>query len=231
MKTALKSHIMQDILAALIVGYLRFCYATTRWTHIGREPVEALWDAKGPIVWMFWHQRLHMGHAAWPKDRAQPLAVLASLSNSGEVSVKVNTRFGHTSIRGSSTKKSDPAKDKRGTQAFRELLRWLRDGKAVAMTPDGPRGPAMVMTEGSIKLAQMARAPIVLLGQSTTRFITLRSWDAMRVPLPFSKGVMVWDVLPPPTADTPQAFEALCDSIGARLTALCLDADQRLGVG
>ncbi|ESQ77985.1 lysophospholipid acyltransferase family protein [Asticcacaulis sp. YBE204] len=233
MKAALNTPFVQNLMAAIVVAYLRFCYATTRWTQINREPVEALWDAhpQRPIVWMFWHQRLHLGHAAWPKGRAQALAVLASLSKSGAVSVRINTRFGHTSIRGSSAKKSDPNKDKRGTQAFRELLRWLRDGNAVAMTPDGPRGPAQVMTEGSLKLSQMTDAPMVLLGQSTRRFVTLNSWDHMRIPLPFTRGVMVWEVLPPVPRDADEdRLTVIRLEAEATLTALTDRADAIAGV-
>lgn len=234
MTDSTKGDFMQDVTAWLIVTYLRFCFATTRWQRVNQAAVEALWDARGearkPIVMLFWHQRLHMTHVAWPKDRAHPIAVLSSLSKSGEVSFKANRRFGHHVIRGSSAKKTDPQKDKRGAQAFRELLRWLRDGNAVAMTPDGPRGPAQVMTEGSLKLAQMAGANLVILAQSTTRFITLKSWDAMRIPLPFSKGVIVWDVLPPPAPANEQEAEALRLKVGEKITALTREADRLLGV-
>ena len=197
MKKLLESEFMQMLIAAVIVSYLRFCYATTHWHIEGQEAIEAVWAAKGPVVWMFWHERLHMAHVAWPQDRAQPLAVLASLSKSGEVSVKINSRFGHHSIRGSSAKKSDPAKQKGGAAAFRDLLRWMRKGGCAVMTPDGPRGPARIMTEGTLKLSQMSAAPIVILGQATRSFMRFKTWDGMRVPLPFTTGAMVWQVLSP----------------------------------
>lgn len=205
-KKLLDSDFMQNLIAATLVGYLRFCYRTTRWQVENQAPVEAIWAGKGPVVLMFWHGRLHLGHASWPRDRAQPVCVLASMSKSGDVSMKINTRFGYHSIRGSSAKKSDPAKNKGGAQAFRDLIRWLRGdketgGRCAAMTPDGPRGPSRIMTEGSIKLSQMTDAPMVTLGQSTKNFIQLRSWDSMRLPLPFSRGTMVWDVLPPVPGD------------------------------
>jgi lysophospholipid acyltransferase (LPLAT)-like uncharacterized protein len=171
-KRLLDSVFVQVLIAGTLVGYLRFCYRTTRWTVVNQEPVEAIWDGKGPVVLMFWHGRLHLGHASWPRPRAQPVCVLASLSKSGDVSMKINTRFGYHSIRGSSAKKSDPTKQKGGAQAFRELIRWIRGdketgGRCVAMTPDGPRGPAREMTEGSLKLSQVSGAPMVVLGQST----------------------------------------------------------------
>ncbi len=230
-KKLLDSDIMQDLIAATLVGYLRFCYATTKWRIIDQAPVEAIWTGKGPVVLMFWHGRLHLGHASWPRHRAQPVAVLASMSKSGDVSMKINTAFGYHSIRGSSAKKTDPSKNKGGAQAFRELIRWLRSGKCAAMTPDGPRGPARIMTEGSIKMSQMAAAPMVFLGQSTRTFIQLKSWDGMRLPLPFTRGAMVWAVLPPVPADADDAgIEAQRRLAEDTLNAVTDRADIALGL-
>jgi len=236
MKDILQSEFMQDLIAGTLVGYLKFCYQTTRWTIEGQTPVEAIWDGKGPVVLMFWHGRLHLGHVSWPRGRGQPVCVLASMSKSGAVSMKINTRFGYHTIRGSSAKKSDPTKQKGGAQAFRELIRWIRGnaetgGRCVAMTPDGPRGPARVMTEGSLKLSQMSGAPLVVLGQSTKRYIELKTWDRMRLPLPFTKGAMVWGVLPAIPADTGEAeMDSLRLQAEEALTGVTDRADAILGL-
>jgi len=236
MSDILQSPFMQDLIANTLVGYLKFCYKTTKWTIEGQAPVEAIWDGKGPVVLMFWHGRLHLGHASWPRDRGQPVCVLASMSKSGEVSMKINTRFGYHSIRGSSAKKSDPTKQKGGAQAFRELIRWIRGdrdtgGRCVAMPPDGPRGPARVMTEGSLKLSQMSNAPLVVLGQSTKAYLEFNTWDRMRIPLPFTKGAMVWGVLPAIPADTDETqMEALRLQSEQALTGVTDRADEILGL-
>lgn len=236
MKKLLESELMQTIIAMIIVNYLKFCYATTHWQIVGQDKVETVWAGKGPVVLMFWHGRLHLGHASWPRDRAQPVCVLASMSKSGDVSVKINTRFGYHSIRGSSAKKSDPTKQKGGAAAFRDLLRWIRGtkdsgGRCVAMTPDGPRGPSRVMTEGSLKLSQMSAAPLVVLGQSTKGYIEFKTWDRMRIPLPFTRGAMVWDVLPAVPADTKEGqLESLRLQSEQALTTVTDEADRLLGL-
>jgi lysophospholipid acyltransferase (LPLAT)-like uncharacterized protein len=158
------------------------------------------------------------------------------MSKSGEVSMKINTRFGYHSIRGSSAKKSDPTKQKGGAQAFRELIRWIRGdketgGRCVAMTPDGPRGPARVMTEGSLKLSQMSGAPLVVLGQSTKNYLEFNTWDRMRIPLPFTRGAMVWGVLPAIPVDTDEAqMETLRLQAERALTGVTDRADEILGI-
>jgi lysophospholipid acyltransferase (LPLAT)-like uncharacterized protein len=230
MKSLLNSSFMQNLIAAVVVGYLKFVYATTRWQIENQAPVEALWDAKGPVVLMFWHERLHLGHACWPRGRAQPVCVLASLSKSGEVSMKINTHFGYHSIRGSSAKKSDPAKQKGGAQAFRELLRWLKKGGCVTMTPDGPRGPRREMTEGTLRLSQMTGAPMILVGESSSSFIQLKTWDEMRIPLPFGRGAIVWEVLPPVPSDIDEVgMETLCEQTGKALSDVTDRADALIG--
>jgi len=231
MKALLGSGFFQKPMAHLIVGYLKFCYRTTRWTQEGQEAVEAIWDKGGPVLLLFWHQRLNYGPVCWPQDRAQKIAILVSLSKSGDFSARTNTLFGYHIIRGSAAKKSDPTKQKGGAQAFRDMLRWVRGGNAVALTPDGPRGPAREMTEGTLKLSQMSGAPVILVGQSSSRFLSLNSWDRQHVPLPFARGVMVWEVHPPiPAEADPEQVEVLRDLIGGRLNAVTERADQLMGV-
>ncbi|MEM9964642.1 MAG: lysophospholipid acyltransferase family protein [Asticcacaulis sp.] len=231
MKRLLEAEWFQAIMARIIVGYLKFCYATTRWHHEGLEAVEAIWRQGGPVVLLLWHQRVHYAPACWPLDRAQKMCILVSQSRSGDFSVRTNSLFGYHIIRGSAAKKSDPTKQKGGAQAFREMLRWLRAGNAVALTPDGPRGPAREMTEGALKLSQMSGAAVVLIGQASSRFTAINSWDRQRIPMPFARGAMLWEVLPPVPADADDAvLEALRADMGTRLSALTDMADQRAGL-
>jgi lysophospholipid acyltransferase (LPLAT)-like uncharacterized protein len=230
MKQLLESAWFQGLMAGLMVGYLKFCYKTTNWTHEGREAIEAIWATGEPVVLLLWHQRVHYAPACWPLDRAQKMCVLVSLSKSGEFSVKTNSKFGYHIIRGSAAKKTDTAKQKGGAQAFREMLRWIRAGNAVALTPDGPRGPAHEMSEGALKLAQMADAHLIVIGQASSRFIALSSWDKQRVPLPFAKGAMVWDILPKIASDLDERqFETVRLEAEKRLRAVTNMADELSG--
>lgn len=235
MKNLISSEPVQNLIAALIVGYLKFCYRTTRWTRVNQASVEAIWAAKGPVVLMFWHGRLHLGHACWPLERAQPVCVLASMSKSGNQSALINQRFGYHTIRGSSAKKSDPTKQKGGAQAFRDMLRWLRGtpdtgGRCVAMTPDGPRGPYREMTEGTLKLSQMTGAPLITVGLSTSRFVEFKTWDRMRVPLPFGRAAIVWEVHDPVPADIDaDSLQNLVVAMGEALTRVTDEADRIAG--
>lgn len=228
LKDLLKATWAQSLIAFVVVSYLRFCYATTRWDYLGRDAAQEVWASKSGVLMVFWHERLHLGHHAWPHGVGQPLCVLASGSKAGDVSVKINAHFGHASARGSSTKKSDPTKQKGGAAAFRELLRWLKSGGGVAMTPDGPRGPRRAMSEGTIKLSIMSGAPLVLVGAATQKFIELRSWDRMRIPVPFTRGCVAYEVIPAikKEADEQDAI----DMVKRQLDTLTDKADRHLGV-
>lgn len=118
---------------------------------------------------------------------------MISLSPDGEFIAKAMARIGFPAIRGSSRKDSDPAKEKRGAGAVRDTLRWLKDGNGVAITPDGPRGPMEVMKEGPPLLARLSKAPVLLVGLASKPCLRLGSWDQAMIPLPFTRGVIVWD--------------------------------------
>ncbi len=231
MKKLLNTSWLQILIAFVASTYLRLCYATTRWENEGREAAEAVWAKKGPVIIMFWHERLNYGYACWPLDVAQPMAVLSSTSKFGDVMQRMSKSFHFHTIRGSSAKKSNRGKDKRGAPAFRDLLRWLRDNNGAATTPDGPRGPSRIMTEGSLKLSQMSGADIICIGQSSTRYLQFNTWDHMRLPLPFARGAMVWKVLPPVPLDIdPAGFETYRQTAESTLSEVTDRADDLLGM-
>ena len=101
-------------------------------------------------------------------------------------------RLGFPAVRGSSANKDKVKQAKGGTQALRDGLKQLKVG-ALALTPDGPRGPARQMAEGLPLMARISGAPVLFIGISCKPAIRLNSWDKAVLPLPFGKGAIVWD--------------------------------------
>jgi len=225
MKKLLENPTVQATIAWLIATYLKFCYATTRWTYYGQDEMAEIW--KKSAIAAFWHERVQMGHAVWPKTyQVSPTAILSSQSKSGNVSVMINAHFGSHAIRGSSAKKSDPKANKGGAAAFLEMMRWLKKGGHIAVTPDGPRGPARVMTEGTLKLAQAGGVPLIFFTAAMKKQSRLKSWDKQIVPYPFNKGVVMWKAFGEIPKDIDEAgFEALRKAAEDSLNALCDQAD------
>jgi hypothetical protein len=83
----------------------------------------------------------------------------------------------------------------RGSQALRELVRLVRDGGDIAITPDGPRGPRYSLGPGVILLAQTTGAAIVPAHASFSRCLRMKTWDGFIIPLPFSTISVTMDHL------------------------------------
>ena len=117
----------------------------------------------------------------------RPATLLASLSKDGELAAVFLKRRGFELVRGSSSRG--------GQQALRDLKFALQDGKPVAVTFDGPRGPRFVPKPGIGVCAWNASGSIYLLKHKVkpSRFfpaglcLRLKSWDRFVVPLPYCR--------------------------------------------
>jgi lysophospholipid acyltransferase (LPLAT)-like uncharacterized protein len=129
-----------------------------------------------PVVFCLWHCELlcHM----W-NFRGLGIVVLISEHGDGEIAARAAESIGYRTIRGSSRRGAD--------RALLALAREAESGAHVAVTPDGPRGPAESFAPGALIAAQRARAPIVLLRAEANRAWRLRSWDRFIIPKPFAR--------------------------------------------
>jgi hypothetical protein len=216
--------------AALVSAYLRFCYRTMRWVEHGREIAEADWAGGGGVMLCFWHSRVSLAPKCWPLDRAQEARALISLSRDGEFIAQTMERLGFPAIRGSKAKDTDRTKNKGGAAAFRDIVRWVRGGKMIAITPDGPRGPAEQMGDGPPMIARITGVPVLLAGFACKPAIHLKTWDRTVVPLPFSRAAIVWDgPLHAPSDADEETMKALSLEWADRLSAATRRAEAMVG--
>jgi len=222
----LRNPAIQSALAWVLARWMQFCFATIRWTRQNEQVAEAVWDQGGGVLCAFWHSRIGLAPACWPLGRAQPAKALISLSPDGQFIARAVARLGFPAIRGSSANKDKADRSKGGTQALRDGLSQLKVG-ALALTPDGPRGPARQMAEGLPLLAKLSGAPVLFIGLSCKPAIRLNSWDRAVIPLPFARGAIVWEL-----ARFPEG--AGVADVGAdwtgRLTAVEAQADALTGL-
>jgi lysophospholipid acyltransferase (LPLAT)-like uncharacterized protein len=162
--------------------YMRFVYATNRWTVEGAEHPRRLLAARQPFVGAFWHGRMMMIPLAW--NRMAPMHMLISAHRDGRIIADAVAYFGIQSVAGSSRRG--------GSAALRALVKLLAAGDCVAITPDGPAGPAMVASSGIVNVARLARVPIQPIVFATSQRLILGTWDRMHVGLPFGRGVILW---------------------------------------
>jgi lysophospholipid acyltransferase (LPLAT)-like uncharacterized protein len=72
------------------------------------------------------------------------------------------------------------------------MVRALDAGKEIAITPDGPRGPARKFAPGALVAAQRSGRPILPVGVSVDRAWRLRSWDRFMIPKPFARVTIAY---------------------------------------
>ena len=162
-----------------LLGYLflRTLHATLRVRHVRPEHLENT----PQYILAFWHECILMSlFCRWRK----PTTVMISRSKDGEIVTNVVRHFGVDTARGSS--------NKGGSIALREILRDVREGRNIAFTPDGPKGPRRIVKEGVIYAAKITGLPIVPFHFTAKVGKRLRSWDRMIVPRPFSRAVYVY---------------------------------------
>ncbi len=155
---------------------LRALSATWRYRAIDDGPVKDLRKAGTPILFALWHGQ--MLPLLW-YHRNQGVAVVVSEHNDGEIIARILQWMGYRTIRGSTSKGAD--------RALLGIVRTLKDGDDVAITPDGPRGPARKFAPGAVVAANRAGAPIVPALAHVDRAWTLSSWDGFVIPKPFAR--------------------------------------------
>jgi Kdo2-lipid IVA 3' secondary acyltransferase len=129
-----------------------------------------------PFIFAFWHGT--MLPLVWT-HRGEGVSVVISEHRDGEIIARIVESFGFKTIRGSSSRGA--------ARALIGIVRELERGSEVAVTPDGPRGPARRFASGALVAAQRVGVPIVGIGVVASRAWRLNSWDRFMIPKPFSR--------------------------------------------
>lgn len=176
-------------------GLLSSLLGTCSYELHGVEHYRPIREANKPVIFVLWHGRLLPCTYA---HRHEGIATLISQHRDGGYISRIVERWGFHVVRGSSTRGGSPA--------FRQLLRYLRAGHSLAITPDGPQGPHERMKLGPLLLAQLSGAPIIPGAGGASRAWWFGSWDRFLVPQPFARlrvvhGEPIWIPREASTAD------------------------------
>lgn len=160
----------------LAVFFLRLLSRTVRWER--RVDYELF---RGKIIALLHGNALCV--ALLGIDRG--VYTMVSRFRDGDLADRILRGLGFNVVRGSS---EEGKPQKGGRTALLKLIEVLKGKNTVALTVDGPKGPACVVKEGIVFLAQKTGAPIVPFYVKFERSIKLNSWDRFTIPLPFSRA-------------------------------------------
>ena len=206
----------------LAAGYIRLVKLTGYWNVIGTEIPLALLNQGKPFLVAFWHGRLLMMSLAWPYS--QKFKMVTSQHPDGELIARTIKILGFESIAGSSSRG--------GAGTVRSILRALKSGESVGVTPDGPRGPRMHAAKGAVFVARRAGVPILPLSYAAKQCKILSTWDRFLIPFPFCRGIMKWGEPITIAGDADETDVArITKDLEQQLNRLTHQLDAELGLG
>ena len=162
-------------------GFLHALARTWRIRVVNGGHLLDLRKAGRPFIFALWHG--HLLPLLW-HHRGQGVLVLISEHRDGEMVAQAAESLGYGLIRGSTTRGGD--------RALISLVRELKAGHEVAITPDGPRGPAETFAPGALVAAQRSDSFILPVAAAADRAWRLRSWDRFVIPKPFARVTIAY---------------------------------------
>ena len=172
---------VQRVAAAVGPVLLRVLYSTWRVHEINDAGWRALRAQHRSFIFSLWHGQLL---PLVVQHRSQGIKILISEHRDGELIAQIAAGLGLHAIRGSTTRGA--------ARALLAMCDALASGNEIAVTPDGPRGPARSFASGAVIAAHRAGAPIVAIGVSASHAWRLRSWDAFLIPKPFARVTIAY---------------------------------------
>jgi 3-deoxy-D-manno-octulosonic-acid transferase len=166
-----------------------------------------------PLLYAVWHGRV-IPFVATHSGRG--IVGLVSEHRDGEYIARVLEPLGFGVVRGSTTRG--------GSRALFDMAQRAREGRDIAITPDGPHGPTHAVRPGVIALAQRAGTPIIPVGVAA-RGLVFPTWDRFLVPRPWARVAVVYGE-PLVTTEREAALDACRDELAARILCATEEADR-----
>ena len=173
---------MKPVVERLASGIVRLLASTWRLEILGDAHVRRLRDAGVPVVFAVWHA--YLLPPLWHR-RGEGITLLISDHDDGGIVARAAERWGYKVVRGSSTRGA--------VKGSLGIVRTLRSGGDVAITPDGPTGPPRIPKSGAVAVAARAGAAIVPVGAGASSLWQMGSWDGFSIPRPFARVRIVYN--------------------------------------
>ena len=169
------------IIAAIAYAAVRLIGPTLRLEIVGVHNAVQIRDRGEPGIGAFWHRCIFPAIWIW---RHRDIVVLNTVNFDGQWTRRVIERLGFGTAQGSSSRGA--------IEGLTIMAQRLEEGRHVALTIDGPRGPRYIAKPGAVILARRTGKPVSVFHVGVEWGHTFKkSWDLFRLPCPFSRAVMV----------------------------------------
>ncbi len=170
-----------NIFANIVFVTLWIIKNSSKWKGVNEKIISNELKNNKSLIVLIWHNQLMGSTFSW--KFSPKLRPIATSHRDGQLSVLVQKKFG-----------LDPLlreKDK-PTSLIKDISAASKNGDCIYITPDAPHGPRYQINTNIFKLALKYNMKVVFLSFKTDKFFKLNSWDKLRIPMPFSKGIYFW---------------------------------------
>ena len=181
LKRLSKNNFFLNIFANLVFLSLWIIKSTSNWNGVNEGIIEKELIKKKTLIVLIWHHQLMGSTFSWKfKPKLRPIA---TSHRDGQLSTLVQKKFG-----------LDPLLRKKDNPTFliKNISKAVQNGDCIYITPDAPHGPPKKINTSIFKLCQKFDLNIVILSFHTDKYFRINSWDKLKIPLPFSKGIYLW---------------------------------------
>jgi lysophospholipid acyltransferase (LPLAT)-like uncharacterized protein len=185
------------IFAYLIFFSLKFIKLTSTWKGVNEEIIGKELLKKKSLIVLIWHQQLMGSTFSWKFE--PKLRPIATSHRDGQLSTLVQKKFNLEPLL---RKKDNP------TFLIKNISNAVQNGDCIYITPDAPHGPPKRINTSIFKLCRKFNLNIAILSFHTDKYFRLNSWDKLKIPLPFSKGIYLWgkEIIEPKDYENETAF-------------------------
>ena len=177
----MKVRVPPAVASAVAAPAMRLLAASWRMRTEHEDRWRPLHEGGRPHVFLLWHEVLLP--LLW-HHRRQDIAIVVSENRDGQYLADFARKLGYRAVRGSSSRGA--------ARALLGAVRELRSGRAVAFTPDGPRGPRRELKAGVVAAAQRGGGIIVPIHARSDRGWRLDSWDRFLIPKPGARVTVTY---------------------------------------
>src|SRR5210317_187139 len=181
LKRLSKNNFFLNLFANLVFLSLWIIKSTSNWKGVNEQIIEKELTKKKTLIILIWHHQLMGSTFSWKfKPKLRPIA---TSHRDGQLSTLVQKKFG-----------LDPLLRKKDNPTFliKNISKAVQNEDCIYITPDAPHGPPKKINTNIFKLCQKFDLNIAILSFHTNRHFRINSWDKLKIPLPFSKGIYLW---------------------------------------